>query len=130
MGPKNDDQSIDHESNGTDQPPAVSQSIVLSSEIVLVYVLRESGARGHLTSGRVERARGVVWMYLTFTEAISSTFLENVSEAGVFSIRMIKRLKDGAKSVRRISRGSIHRRLSRSDLAKERDPHRAYIHTI
>ena len=58
MGPKNDDQSIDHESNGTDQPPAVSQSIVLSNEIVLVYVLRESGARGHLTSGRVERARG------------------------------------------------------------------------
>jgi hypothetical protein len=40
-------------------PPAstnpVTEMISLSDEIVLVYVLRESGTRGRLTSGRLER---------------------------------------------------------------------------
>jgi len=31
-------------------------SIVLSEEALLLYILTESGVRGHLTSGRIERS--------------------------------------------------------------------------
>jgi hypothetical protein len=49
--------------------------VVLSDEAVLVYILAESGVKGHLTSGRIERnpagtltvfdARGERFEYLT-----------------------------------------------------------------
>ena len=32
--------------------------MVLSESAVLVYILKESGVRGHLTSGRIERRPG------------------------------------------------------------------------
>ena len=36
-------------------PHPLEERLSLSLDCILVYVLRESGVRGHLTSGRIER---------------------------------------------------------------------------
>lgn len=40
---------------GSGQKTACKSAVVLSEGVCLVYVLAESGVRGHLTSGRIER---------------------------------------------------------------------------
>lgn len=42
----------------------------LSDSAVLVYILKESGVRGHLTSGRIERRAGALDVFNTRGERV------------------------------------------------------------